>query len=1121
MNDITIFKLFIPRRLQAPATRRLFMLPLALLAALPLRAQTVNLSVRKAPIEKVCKEIEKQTGFYFVYAKDLKEKEFPVSLDLKNEKVETAIAKVFEGSPFRYEVIDKVVSVNTASRVRPQAPPSQPVEDTMHIKGMVFGNGTPLPGASVMSVKTRKMVLSDAQGWYELKGVVKGEEIVITYIGYEKFRKVLTDDRMVSGFLKPAANNLDNVVVKAYGTTTKRFNPGNIVSVSGKEIENLPVQNPLLALEGRVPGLSITRLSADPSAPIKIEIRGRKSINPNIPSDPLIIIDKVPMSVLNLKTTPGERLFSSNMMSLGIEQSGVSGGMSPFFGINPRDIESIEVLKDADATAIYGSRGANGVIIITTRKGKTGSPRVSVSLNTGFNNAIRFPKMLNTQDYLKLRREAFANDGIVPTATPGRGFAPDLMVWDTTKYTNWYEVLYGKTGRNTSANIGVSGGSGNTTYRLSAGYSNSKSIEQISGGSKTISLAFAMGIKSLNQKFSVDFTGMYNNGSNDASRMTGSLNLAPNAPDIYKPNGELNFEAYAPLQQFPFNGLGSWSESENNTATGSVNMAYNLADGLELNLAAGYNKMTALSRGTTPRASQSEYLMAATGRMSLGNNSNTNVNIDPSIRYSRAISRGKLTALAGATYQANMTWSQATMGSDFASDDLLGSMSNAGSLRVSELSGQYKYAGVYLSADYNWMGKYILSLSGRRDGSSRFGPGRQFGNFGSVAGAWIVTEEAFAQKLLPKWVNLLKFRGSHGVVGGDGGSDYRFMTQWNNLGTTLEPMLPYNGVLPLKAQLHANNDYHWQGIRRSEVAVETGFLDNRVMIDFALWRDRCNNQLIDFPVGAFTGFGAVYSNSPADVKNEGYELNTTFQVIRKERVNWTVRINAHQSRNELVDYPMFEKSPYYRTLRIGESVNVWYAFEYLGIDPATGYPMIRDADGDGKVGENFDVPMWQGDRVAPVLVQPLVDLGMFSSLTLGRFNLATNFVYKKKNVFDAFGGELGTMKNVLQWVYDNRWTKPGDVSLVPKATTQPHPGGNYFTESTGRYKKVYVFRIPSAGIGYSLPDHWLKNKKLQQVTLRADANNLFILTDFKGVDPDSPGLTPPARNVSFGINCSF
>lgn len=1124
MKDMNVRKLFVPGRQAAQSAmkkgRRMLMLPLALLAALPLGAQTVSLSVRKAPIDKVCKEIEKQTGFYFVYAKDLKEKEYPVSVDLKNEKVASAIAKVFEGSPFSYEVIDKVVSVNTASGAK--AAPVAPVQDTLHIRGTVFGGGMMLPGASIMSAKTKKMVLSDTKGNYELKGVIEGEEIIVTFIGFEQKRVVVGKERNVGFFLKPATNNLDNVVVKAYGTTSKRFNTGNIVSISGKEIENMPIQNPLLALEGRVPGLTLTRISSDPSAALKIEIRGRKNINPNIPSDPLIIVDNVPMTVLNLRTLETHPYKSSNQLSLGLDQTGIAaGGISPFFGMNPRDIESIEVLKDADATAIYGSRGANGVILITTKKGKSGQTRVEASLSTGINKATRFPKVLNTKDYLQMRREAFANDGITPSAMPGPGFAPDLMVWDTTRNTDWMKLLYGKTGINAGGDVSVSGGSLYSNYRIGAGYSNSKSVETVSGGAKTAGLSLSLGMMSQNQKFQLNFTGGFNQNTNDASNMVGSGKLAPNAPDIYKPDGTLNYEGYAIVNNFPFGGLGSYQKILSNNLKASLNMGYAITSALKFDLNLGFNKSISESKSVTPASAQSPYNSPPRGYLFLGKTNNTNTIIEPSLKYSKAISQGKLDVMVGATYQANNTGALRTNGTEYTSDDLLGSISNAPKVASTEQSGQYKYAGTYINLGYNWMGKYVLSLNGNRDGSSRFGPGKQFGTFGSVAGAWLMTEEPWVRNSLPKWVSLLKLRGSYGSVGNDGAGDYKYLTQWNSMEDGSKQMLPYNGVLPLISQLHANIEYHWQSVIKSEVALEMRFLNERFGLDAALWRDRSDNQLVDFPTGWFTGFGSVYANSPANVRNQGWETSGYVQVIRKNTVNWTLSFNLSQTRNKLVSYPHFDKSPYYMTKRLGQSLEVYYLFHFLGIDPATGEPMFEDADKDGKVTSASGKPYWEGDQIIPHLAAPVLEGGMNSSLQIGRFSMSTSIVLKKKNAMSSINGQLGDMKNVLQWEFDNRWKKPGDVALIPRATTQPFEAGNNYSQSSAQYSMIHMLRVSNLGMGYMLPDAWLKGTGIKQISVRADATNLFLLTDFKGVDPDVSSFMPPMRTMNFGINCSL
>lgn len=1121
MKDMNVRNLFIPRRREGHAGKRLLALPLALLAALPLSAQTVNLSVKKAPIEKVCKEIEKQTGFYFVYPKDMKEKDYSVSVDLRNEKVETAIAKVFEGSPFRYEVIDKVVSVNTTARPGGQRD-AAPAEDTLHVKGGVYGNGTPLPGASIMTSKTKKMVLSDAKGMYKLEGVLVGEEIIVSFIGFEQKRIVVGTERNVGFFLKPAANNLDNVVVKAYGTTSKRFNTGNIVSVSGKEIENIPVMNPLAALEGRVPGLTITRFTADPSAPLKMEIRGRKNINPNIPSDPLVIIDHVPMSVLNLNTGSPMSYFRGANVSLGVDQSGVTlNGVSPFFGLSPRDIESIEVLKDADATAIYGSRGANGVILITTRKGKPGQTRVDVNLASGFNSVVKYPKMLKTKDYLQLRREAFALDGITPTATPGPGFAPDLMIWDSTKYTDWGRVLYGRKGMTNAGSVAVSGGSQYSTYRLGANYSKSRSIETTSGGASTAGMSVAVGMKTSDQRFRLDFTGNYNQGKNDASRMSGSIDLAPNAPDLFNGKGEVNFDGYAVVGNFPFNGLGSYQKSVSNNLTASLTSAYTIMNGLSLELVVGYNKSISESRFVRPASSQDNYTRKPTGSMAVGETMNTNLNVEPTLRYGAAIGQGKLDVVVGATYQANNTWALTNNGTEYTSDDLLGSISNAPKVTAMEYSGQYKYAGTYANIGYNWNGKYILSLNGNRDGSSRFGPGKQFGMFGSVGAAWILTEEPWVRNSLPKWIELLKLRGSYGTTGNDGAGDYLYLTQWSSKQSAGQQMVPYNDVLPFISQLHANDLYRWQSTLKSEVALETRLFDGKLALDLAVWRDRCNNQLVNFPTGLFTGFSSVYANSPANVQNQGWEATAFVQLLNRSKVRWSMSVMLYQTRNKLVSYPFFEKSPYYTSKQIGESLDVWYAFKYLGVDPKTGYPMYEDRNKDGEIGYNTDLAPWEGDRSLPLVTSPLLEGSINQSVTVGRFSMTALITFKKNYAYGINRGVLGQMKNVLQWEFDNRWTQPGDDALVVRPTTTILPVYAAHSMSDAQYSLTHTFRLQNVGIGYALPERWLKGMRIKHLAVRADANNLLLISDYKGADPDVYSYMPSYRTVNFGLNCSL
>ncbi len=252
-----------------------------------LTAQTVTLSASKMPLEKICKEIEKQTGYFFVYAKDL-EKSQPVSVQLKNEAVKSALDKIFEGSNLRYELIGKVVSVNTKKKAAPVQSNSESLADTINIHGVVITEKGPLENVSISSTKSKRSTLTDVKGAYLLKGVIPGEELVFSYVGYSPLRKKIGRDRELIVALQVADNELDKVVVKAYGTTTKRFATGTIATVSGKDIENVPVQNPLLALTGRVPGIVITPLTGEASAPIKVEIRGKEQYQSQFPFRPAV-----------------------------------------------------------------------------------------------------------------------------------------------------------------------------------------------------------------------------------------------------------------------------------------------------------------------------------------------------------------------------------------------------------------------------------------------------------------------------------------------------------------------------------------------------------------------------------------------------------------------------------------------------------------------------------------------------------------------------------------------------------------------------------------------------------------------------------------------------------------
>ena len=1088
--------------------------------------QTVTLSVKNMPLEKVCKEIERQTGYYFVYARDMTDNSHLVNLYVKNENIQEVLHILFAGLPYSYQVIDRVVVINTVKKEPPQKLPP-PVPDPGDIKGrVVSAQGELLMNATVTTTKSKQAVTTDTRGEFKLKKLMADDEIVVSYTGYKTVRLKAGNQESLFVRLEITDVELDKVVIQAYGTTSRRLTTSNIGVVTAADIEKQPVLNPLMALQGRVAGLEVTAQTSYEQGPIKVEIRGRNVVNSNFTSDPLYIIDGVPLSVLDINGTSGSA-YSSNNLSYGLDQTHMlpTGGQNPLFSLNPMDIESIEVLKDADATAIYGSRGANGVILITTKKGKAGKNSFRLNVSQGVNFITRKWDMLNTQQYLAMRREAFKNDGITPTAAIGSsGFAPDLLILDTTRHTDWQDYFWGKAGNWNQVQSDYSGGTSQTTFRLGAGYNYSKDITATSGGTRKVSFAFNLNTRSLNQKFTTALSASSSFTNSNIINVSIVSTLPPNAPDVYESVGNMNYAGYkAAGITYSFGGLLRPYSTKTNFLNAGLELKYILAKGLAIKTSFGYNNVDNNNSYTSPIASQDpKATIPPTGLFNTGNTKQNNWSVEPQAQYDAFIGQGRLSVLVGASLQSIEMKVLAAMGSGYTSDALLGSISNAPVISVSDGYGKYKYGGVFARINYNWDGKYIVNLNGRRDGSSRFGEGKRFGNFGSVGAAWMASDEAFLKNILPRVVSFVKFRGSYGITGSDAVGDYQYLTQWGN-GTGLAS---YNGISPLTAQIQPNSNFHWQVNKKLEVAMTLGLLKDRINIEAAFYRNRCDNQLIGFPTPVFTGFSTVVANSPANVQNTGWEFTANANVIKKKNVDWSFDFNVGINKNKLVSYPNFDQSPYYYQYKIGESLNKKYLYNYLGIDPLTGQYVYEDYNHDGKITANESVPKGTGtdDRYRSINTTPDFFGGMQHSFRYKSLQLSMMFRFVKQIGTNALAGSIpGNMQNASVWQYEHRWQKPGDISEAPGLTTLATANAWNFTSSNGYWTDASYIRLSNVALSWSVPGKVLKKAKLSNLSLNVNAQNLFVITPFKGGDPEGFrfGGMPPARTITAGITCSL
>ena len=1086
-------------------------------------AQTVSYKARSASLEKVFSVVKEQTGYLFFYDPAMLRDCKAVDVSAENLPLETFIRKVLENQPLTYTIENKTIFI---SRKPVPAVPVIEGPQPILVTGRVMNTGgEPLGGATITIKSTRKGANVDANGIFTILGVDPGDTLVFTYVGYKPQHVPVQKRTFIDVRLEEATSGLDEVVIQAYGRTTQRFTTGNIARITSKEIAKQPVLDPILALQGRVAGLVVTPQTGYQGGPVKVEIRGRNAINRDFSSDPLYILDGVPMTVLDINGT-AKSTYASGSFSRGLDNLGLSpsGGQNPLFGLNPSDIESFEVLKDADATAIYGSRGANGVILITTKRGRAGKSRITVDASTGVNVITRTWKLLDTQQYLAMRREAFKNDGITPTPSN----APDLLVWDTTRYTNWQKEAYGHVGNWYNVQTSLSGGNSQTTYRISAGYNRSTDITAISGANSRLSAAAAITTRSLNQRFNLTFSNTFSYTDQTQISIVNMSAMAPNAPPLYDSAGNINFKEYRGTSfSNPVEGQYNPYKAQMRSLNSSLGLSYSFKGGLSARLNVGYNQGISDQTRITYLASKDP--VAAPGRpkptgvAQFGISQSNNLNVEPMLEYNRALGKGSLDLLLGGTYQSNISKSSSQRGINYTSDLFIRSITAAPDVTATDYYGEYKYAGTFARIGYNYDSKYIINLNGRRDGSSRFGANNRFGSFGSAGLAWIASEEKWVADALPSFVSFLKLRGSYGITGSDAVGDYKYLSQYGN---TSPQLFPYNGIVPLMPQIMANPDFHWQENKKLEGALDFALFDDRFNFEVAYYRNRCNNQLVGFPIPGFSGFTTVVLNSPANVENSGWEFLVNADVIKGKIWKWSANFNLGANRNTLLSYPLFEESPYYSTLKIGGSLNDQYIYHLEGVDPATGEYIFTDHNKDGVVKSNGSVPKGteDDDMYYRINTSPKFSGGMGHNISYKQFQLSAFFAFAKQLGRSALNAtQAGTIGNISAYQFENAWHTPGQDALFAKFTTDPLSNSLKFTSASGQYTDASYLRLRTLALSYAFTSAQLRKLKLSGLAINLNAQNIFVLSNYKGLDPDVQSLLgmPPARTVTFGISVSL
>jgi TonB-linked SusC/RagA family outer membrane protein len=1117
-------------------------------------AQHVTISGKDIPLKHVFNAIKQQTGFVVFYNKEILGNTKPVTLTAYNMPLQELLQLVFKEQPVSFTIQEKTIILSHQEKTNPaierliiDAPSvfgriietdDQPILDvSIRIRGTKRGTTSGTAGRFSLEVKDGEVLDISAVGFHPIAIRLNGEQFETVAATRSSSRRQQPDSAgenrssqlLISNkqniLIKLTRSNsiLDEVVIIPYGKTSRRFATGNVTSIKAKEIERQPVMNILQALEGKVAGMSISTVSGNSAAPIKVEIRGRSSINAGALVEPLYIIDGIPQTTLEIGpyTKRGE-------ISTGAIQSGMvnTPGENPLLFLNPRDIESVDVMKDADATAIYGSRGANGVILITTKKAKAGPTRFNMTINNGINSVPKRAKLLSTPEYLAVRREALRNDGV----QPGRYNAPDLTYWDTTRYTDWQRELIG-TGNVLSVNARVSGGMAQTAYSIAANYQTRKEIMNNGSKNNVGGLRLNLSHTSLNQKFQIDAGAAFSITDINAYRVENPMFLPPNAPPLFDKNGDFNFEPYREqyISGFRFTGLKTPSESKSTFMNTNISLRYELIRGLTLSTTAGYN-ITQNNNAMFMPAAAYDPAFPRPAQAIFGNSHNNNWTLDPQLQYTTLFGKANLSVQVGATIQQAVAKSNTTTAFGFPNDNLIRSINNALAKESTDSRADYKYSGAYAIINFRWDNRYIINLSGRRDGSSRFGPGKQFGNFGSAGLAWIASDEKWMQNILPNWISFIKFRGSYGITGRDAGQDYGYITRWASaydIGNFAQKIYDYNGSPGFHIARSINPEYGWEGTKKLEVAASLSLFKDRLNFDVSWYSNRSGNQITGVNTPSYTGFSSVTANWDAVVQNTGLEFSLNSNVLQTK--DWNIRLSANisRNRNKLVKYPGFEFSSYANSYVIGKPITISYLLHYTGIDPLTGNYTFEDRNKDGKVqvGSGAIPRDASDDRYIEFDRSPRFEGGFGATASYKNFSLYTNFVFKKRMAQDPFLNLMvGSMSNFIlpDEVKNNHWQQAGDKALYPRYTATGNLGN--IGASNGSWVDGSYLRMNTLSIAYDLPAKWIQRIRMQGCRLSAETQNLFVITSYKGIDPEVQslsGFTPLTRVITTTLTINF
>lgn len=982
------------------------------------------------------------------------------------------------------------------------------------LEGVVLDSLTrqPIEGVTIQLDAVTHAVKTDQEGRFQF---VTGQKlpfrIKVSFLGY-KTKNLVVDVSPTAILLSPSSEDLDEVVVVGYGTQRRRDLTGAVGSVP-ESFLNQKVSSVDQSLKGAISGVQVTQTSGQPGAGVSIRVRGGASIQGG--NEPLYVIDGFP--VYNQS-----------------ESTGVNSGtpINPLASINPNDIESIEVLKDAAATAIYGSRGANGVVIISTKKGRAGRVQLNYDGSKGWQSVVKQIDVLDAQSFARLRNETLYD------TYPSRGkfqYLSEEQISQLGEGTNWQNEAF-RVGEVQNHQLSLTGGAERIQYYLGANYLNQEGVV-VNTDFRRLGFRSNLHAKPFERlDVSANLTINKTNSQIAPTGIINSLLIMPPTATIYEADG--SYTLRNPFENIFANPIATLletsNESNNLRVLGTAYAQYELLKGLSAKVLFGVDLSNRNDKYYLP-----SYIYEGSGSKgtaNLGNLENQAWLNENTLTYSRSFGQHDLNVLLGFTQQESSTSLFNAGASSFVTDELLYNSLQSGSVLIRPNSDAYDWVlhSLLSRINYNYANKYYVSASIRRDGSSRFGSANKWGNFPSLAFSWRASKEDFFAGLLPA-INDLKVRASFGATGNQEIGQYQSLA-------TLYALNYYFGnavQTGFASQRVPNAELGWETTYQYDAGIDLAFLQNRIQISADYYYKRTKDLLLSVEIPWTSGYATSLQNF-GSVSNKGVELSIKSKNVQGA-FNWDSDFNISFNRNKVLS--IGDGSDRYISgnylIAVGKPLGTFYGTVTDGIlqlgeettkgvytgnaNPKAGDRLYKDIDGDGKFST-------ANDRAIIGNAQPDFIFGFSNNFSYQGFDLSfliqgtvgNQILNINRQNLELFTGQQNASIDAL-----DRWTPENPTQVYPRAKLDPAPiFSDQFVES-GTFVRLANLRF-----AYSLPKTWLSSAHLNQAQVYFIGQNLLTLTNYRGFDPEvtsgsnvqigtDAGIYPVAKTLSLGLSLTF